>query len=266
MNIEQNIKLYISSGEPISSLKKRLWEEDLNKINSKFPLKDNVLNIIDNYMINKENKLEVGVFIRNTFAESITLEQLTVLLKDQEESIISTNKINFKKMVIPSMCGVPFTITFDLPNYFIYDENRRYVVSFLGESLEAFSGVHTRLDVSQLEIPFDEEKQLQEYIENLSTLHKDQIALDLFKATKSDIGVTLKILIRNGYNKEVSIDRLPVTIENFNEIPVCKCVFGSKNGIIKVEPGKAKVFTLTIDKSKMLNPIFDLDKCKILFQ
>lgn len=263
------INLHIPETEQLSSLKARVLSEELESVNKKNPPKEESVSIATTYSLIRNGNIEVGFFIRNTFSKNISLEYVRVGLQNNEDKIIYNQVVNFKDIgIIPPYSAIPSTIKFKLLDNINKDEVQDLKLVFLSaKELNAFKSVETDLEEVSLDLSFEEEQELREFKNNLEMLQKDTLSTALFKANKlDDGGVELSILFRNGYDSEIRIEKLPITIENFNGISICKHVFQDANSIVKVGPAKAKLVKFKIDKSKIYNTVFDLDRCKILFQ
>lgn len=262
-----DIKLSIPNEQLTTKLKEKVLQEELNKIIGKSYIKENEINIEVNYCVEKNNKLEIGCFIINTFSQKASLELVKLGLEDEKGDIILTQNINLKKLgLIDSNSAIPTIILFDMPKNF--NTNKKYRVRFLTDKEK--KSIQTRatiLDNLPLNISFEEETNIRDFFDKLSPVKVDEVSLTLYDAVRtSDKGIEIRVLFRNGYDQEIEIERLPITIENFNGISICKCVFEDVNSIVKVGPAKAKLVKFKIDKSKIYNTVFDINRCKILFQ
>lgn len=269
MNNNITINLHIPKTEQLSSLKARVLSEELENINKKNPPKEESVSIATTYSLIRNDNIEVGFFIRNTFSKNISLEYVRLGLQNSEDKIIYNQIVNFKDIgIIPPYSAIPSTIKFQLLEEIKKQKLENLKLVFLStKELNAFKSVETDLEEVSLDLSFEEEKELREFKNNLDMLQKDTLSTALFKADKlDDGGVELSILFRNGFDSEIKIEKLPITIENFNGISICKYVFQDTNSIVKVGPAKAKLVKLKIDKSNIYNTVFDLDRCKILFQ
>lgn len=262
-----DIKLSISNQQSTTKLKERVLQEELNKIINESSIKENEINIEVNYCLEKDSKLEIGCFIINTFSQKASLELVKLGLEDEKGDIILTQNINLKELgLIDSNSAVPTTISFEIPKNF--NSNKKYSVRFLTDrENKSIQTMPTILDNIPLDMSFEEERDIRDFFYKLSPVKVNEVSLTLYDAViTSDKGVEIRVLFRNGYNQEIEIERLPITIENFNGISICKHVFQDANSIVKVGPAKAKLVKFKIDKSKIYNTVFDLDRCKILFQ
>lgn len=263
-----NIKLYVPKKETISNLKKQILNDDLAKLNDKYKLKKNTLDFIVSYIVPKGKLLEVGCFIRNTYPNEVSLGEISLALECNKKSKGVLETINFKDLgEIPSLTAVSTTIIFHIDEKFVYDNDEEYNIRVIKDNLIAYSSMKTKLEGIPLDISFEEESQIINYVNNLEELQKNKMSISIFKTIKSSIGdIEISLIFRNTYNKTIKLEELPITILNYNDVPVCKYKFQDTNGLVKIESGKAKYVKLKIDNSKIYNTVFDLDRCKILFQ
>lgn len=269
MNNKFDIKLNIPKGQIISSLKEKIFQEELNNINQTKPLEENQINLAATYFLCKENELEVGFFIRNTLKSALSLKGINLAVQSSKGDIISTLQCNLKEIgIMPSCTGTPYSLKFTLSEGAMYNKDEEYEITFVNfNGLKGFSSVETEIENMPINISFEEEEALLNFEKNLGTLKKDEITISMFKRVKTDDGgIDITLLIRNGYNRDIKLEKLPITIFNYNNYPICKHVFNNSNGLVSISSLKAKLIKLSIDPSKVYNTVFDLDRCKILFQ
>jgi len=269
MNKKIDIRLNIPKGQNVSPLKERILQEELDNINEIKPLGENQINLATTYILKKENELELGIFIRNTMKSALSLEIIDLAVQGSKGDIIATVQCNLKELgAMPSCTGTPYTIRFSLNKGAIYNKDEEYKVIFVnGDELKGFRSVETEIENMPIDISFEEEEALISFTKNLATLKKDEVNISIFRSIKTDNGgIDITLLIRNGYNRDIKLEKLPITIVNYNNYPICKHVFNDDNGLVSISSLKAKLIKLSIDPSKIYNTVFDLDRCKILFQ
>jgi len=266
MNNEFDIKLNIPKGKIVSPLRTRVFEDELNNINKENPLEENQVNLATTYFLNNGNELEVGFFIRNTMKSALSLEVINLAVQSSKGDIIATLQCNLKEIgTMPSCTGTPYSLKFTLNEGAMYNKDEEYEITFVNfDGLKGFSSVETEIENMPINMSFEEEEALLNFEKNLATLKKDEINISIFRSIKTDNGgIDITLLIRNGY---IKLERLPITIMNYNNYPICKHVFNNSNGLVSISSLKAKLIKLSIDPSKVYNTVFDLDRCKILFQ
>lgn len=264
-----NIKLYLPKAAGVSSLKKQVFQEELDKINKEFPLNDNEVNISKTYILNQKNFLEVGFFLRSTVKRSISIEEIHLGIQNEKEEIIASQRLNFKDIgIVPSYTGIPLTIKFDKNglNEFLNIED--YSIKFLGiDELRGFSSVASEIENIPNNISFEEEKEILDFARNIQTLKANEVSFSLFKLTKEKSGeIIIDILVRNGYAKEIKVDKIPISIIYDNDIIITKRIFENTDGIVIINPHKAKFVKLIIEASNVFINNYELSKCKVIYK
>lgn len=263
------IKLHLPEDAGISSLKKKVFQEELRKINKKYPMEANQINISKIYILDNKNTLEVGLFIRSTVKTDIALEELHLGLENKDKEIIVSQRFNFKEFgTIPSYSGIPLILKFNTGDNYQFDNIEDYSIKFLNiEELQGFSSVNAEIEDLPTNLSFEEEKELLDFLYNLKTLKADEVTFSIFKLSQESSGnIVAHILVRNGYKKEAKVEKLPLTILDESKNVIATNVFSNTDGIVKVNPHKVKLLKLTIESSNILVNDYDLSKCTGLFQ
>lgn len=269
MNNEFDIKLNIPKGQIISPLKEKILQEELHNINETEPLRENLINLASTYFLHKNNEVEVGFFIRNTFKSSISLANVDLAIESSIGNIISTLHCNLEELgAMPSYTGTHCNLKFILNEGAFYNSDEKYRIVFNNiKEVKGFKTVKTDIENMPIDISFEEEEEIRKFEKSLNTLKKNEMDIAIFKLKRMDHGnINITLLIRNGYDIDVKLEKLPITIMNYNNYPICKHVFHDSNGLVNISAQHAKLLKLSIDKSKLYNTVFDLNKCKILFQ
>ncbi len=265
----KEINLYLSDIKAISPLKIQIFKDELKEINNKFSITENTVDIVETYSTIKNEKLEMGFFIRNAFSHSISLELMNIAILNDKGKVILVEKVNFKSIgTIPSYSAIPSSLTFEVSEKIISNKHEKFKIKFLNEeNIHVFKSVESNLENLPIDMSFEEENKVLQFFKGLKTLHKDEISVSTFeKMLTEDGGVEISMIFRNGYSKVATLSSFPVKIINFNNVVICDTVIEDPDGLVKIFPGKAKLVKFKIDKSKIYNTVFDLDRCKILFQ
>ncbi|GEM_PF-938989 len=270
MKRELNIELYIPKEHKVSSLKEKVYKEELDNINKSQPMDKNQINLATTYFIPKNGNLEVGFFIRNTLPKNFFFDKLSLSLQSDNDEKISSGEFDFSHIgSIPSYTGTPTSVEFKLPKEFIYNSDKVYKLKIEKDNSDfnILLSVDTEIENMPTDLSFEEEMELNNFFRNLDVLRADDMSTDLFKAKRTqDKGVEITVIIRNGYNRGIRIDRFPISIVNFNGTPICKGKFENPSGLIHIDAHKAGILTFKIENEQLFNTVFDLKQCKILFQ
>lgn len=269
MDNNLNVKLYLPKNEGVSPLKTQVYEEELREINEKFPMEENQINIKATYIAPNDHSIEVGFFLRNTLNNNISLENLNLCLKNNSGEIVLSQIFNMKSMgEIPANSGIPMTVSFNKGLEFDFNEAENYSIHFANASeMRSFFSVNAEIENLPNNLSYDAEREILDFSENLQTLRANEISISVFKLTDSiQGGIDITLLLRNGYEKEIKLEELPLTILNFNNTIIGRQVFKKEEGLSVISPRKSKLIKLHFEASKLYTNIYDLSRCKILFK
>jgi SLAP domain-containing protein len=268
-NNNLNIKLYLPQAMGVSSLKKQVFQEELDKINKQFPLNEDEINVSKTYILNEKDFLEVGFFLRSTVKRNISIEEIHLGIQDRREEIIVSKKLNLKNIgIIPSYTGIPLIVRFDKVGEDEFLNIEDYSIKFLGiGELRGFSSVNSEIENMPNNISFEEEKEILDFARNIQTLKENEASFSLFKLTKDESDkIIIDMLVRNGYDKELKVDKIPISIIYDNDITIAKHIFENVDGIVIVNPHKAKLLRLIIEPSNIFIKDYELSKCKVIYK
>jgi SLAP domain-containing protein len=264
-----DINLYLPDGEGVSFLKKKIFQEELDRINKQFPLQENQININKTYMVDRENALEVGFFIRSTVKKDICIGEADLGIENINKEIVISQKFNFKELgVIPSYCGIPVAVHFNKHGNDKFYNVEGYSLKFVNlDSLQSFLSVNSEIENLSANLSFEEEKEILDYVHKLEVLKKNEISLSVFKLTKNESGgIAIEVLVRNGYENEAKLEKIPISIFNENNVIIARSVFENPDGIVKVSPYKSKLVKFVFESSNIYISDYELSKCKVLYK
>ncbi|EQB88390.1 SLAP domain-containing protein [Clostridium punense] len=269
MNNNLDIKLYLPQHEGLSLLRAQIFEEELSEINRNFPLDKNKVDITSTYITEHEDSVEVGFFIRNTLTTYVAFERVALCLKDEEGGVLTSQVFNFKDMTkVPPSSGVPMSINFKKNESFNFDKNKKYIISFdNADKMESYEGAGSEIENMPTNLSFESEREILDYANGLETLKANEISLSVFKLAQSqDRGIDITLLMRNGYDRNIKLQVLPVKVLNYNDTVIGKDIFRNPEGLVSISAKKSKLLRLHLDPSKLYTTIFDLSKCKVVFE
>jgi len=269
MDSNSNIILSLVGEDSVSKLKIQVFEEELKEINSKFPLSENQVDIKQTYFLKKDNTIEVGFFIRNSLKSSISIEEMPLSFQDNNGRILLSKNFNFKDYgVIPPYSARPYTINFEIDKNFNFDEHEKYIIKF-GDvaNFNAFSSVSTEIENIPFDIPFEEEKAIKDFANELSTLKVDEFSISLYSLAYGDNGgLSCVLLLRNGSSNIANVEKLPISIINENGLIIARKVFDDEKSQIKISPEKSKLINFEFNQYEVSKERCNLSKCKVLYQ
>lgn len=264
-----DIKLYLENAESVSDLQKTVYQEELNEINEKFPIKKGDMDIRSTFFLKGENTIEVGFFIRSGVDSELSLEDMLLNIEDTNGKIIARKNYNFKDHgVIPKFSGKPFEISFDLADSSLYDESKEYIIKFGAiNNVESFGSVETNIENIPENMPFEMEKALRDFERSLPTLKTGEFSISMYELKYNrnrDLCCTL--LLRNGGSSEINIQKLPLSIYDKDKKVIARALFGNEEGIVKVNPGKSMIMTFMFPPKAVTAGIHELEGCTVEYK
>lgn len=260
-----DVALFLENVDSISQLKTTIYQEELDEINEKYPIKKNDINVQATYFSKDGNVLEVGFFIRNGMEQDLTLEDMMLLIEDMDGKVLVRKKFNFKDYEIPGFSGRPFEIQFVLPEDSGYEEGKEYKIIFGDlEDITHFNFVETIIDNIPEGITFEREKAIKAFANSLPTLREDEFTISVFELDYSlnrDLLCTL--LFRNGTESDRDVLKLPITVYDQDEKVVAKAVFIGEKGIVRVDSGKSMIKTFKFPPENVSPGIHNLKNCRV---
>jgi SLAP domain-containing protein len=269
MDNNLDIILSLADGDSVSQLRKLVYEEELKEINSKFPISENKVDIKKTYFIKSDNTIEVGFFIRNSLETNVSFEDVVLVLQDKNDKNILSKKFNFKGYgSIPSFSARPFSAIFELNGEIDIIENEEYNIKFAGiNNSKSFFSVSTEIENMPDNLTFEEEKAIRDFANSLDTLKEDEIAITVYAINYNDSkGIDCVLIVRNGNDKNININKLPITVVNENGEKIARNVFENPSGILVVSPKKSKLVKFTFKSKDIFIHEQDLSRCKVMYQ
>lgn len=269
MENKANIVLYLGNEHEISSIKKKVYEEELHRINEKNSIDHGEFDLAQIYMTKvSDEEIEVGFFIRNALDKEIIIENFPLVIEDNDRNIVAAESFNFKDFgPVPSYTAKPFNIRFTVSKDIGFEENNNYIIK-LGKNakIDAYHSVTTNVENIPEDVEFEKEHAIKEFEKGLKTLKANQLSVHLFRMSRisKDI-INCELLFRNGSNSEVPIKKLPLTIVDGEGYIIAKGVFENGNILFTVEPLKSILMEFEVKCSDSILENADLSNYKVIF-
>jgi len=264
-----DIKLSLEEIDSGSTLKTTVYTEELKEINDKNPLGENKVDINKTYFMKNDNMLEVGFFIRNGLKQNLSMEEMPITIQDYKGDPILTQSFNFKNFgVIPSYCGRPYCVNFELPEGIIFDETKEHNVKFNAiDKLKAFQSVATEIENMPTGYTFEQEKELRDFENALPTLKAKEFSISVYDIKyNANNAIVCKLLLRNGNDKEANLEKLPISIIAEDGSTIARNVFSSEQGLAKISPKKSEIMSFEFKPLENNLGKYDLSKCTVEYK
>ena len=209
------------------------------------PLKPNQLSLaaINIEEDKKSGAWNVKAFFRSSLSQPIELGEIELLLLDKEGNRLGSKTFNFKELgVIPPNSARPWVFEFDRSTLAV-DElpEEGWTIAF---NLISLRGHQLDLDDTwKKQLPKDQQEKLAEIIKDLPKLGKTEVNFTgLQIRLNDDNSLHASIFIRNGNDKAINLEQLPLEITDANGKLVAKGSF-KMDPVLTVQPNSTKPWT-----------------------
>lgn len=185
----------------------------------------------------------VKAFFRSSLSEAIELGDIELLILDKDDNRIASHYFNFKELgVIPAESARPWI--FNFPTAAITAEEmpeEGWKISF---NLLSLRGHQLDLDETwQKQLPKEEQEKLAEIVKTLPKLGKTEVNFTGLQAKlNNDKSLHASIFIRNGHDKAINLEQLPLEIVDARGVVVANGSF-KLDPILTVQPNTTKPWT-----------------------
>ncbi|WP_261131753.1 accessory Sec system S-layer assembly protein [Bacillus sp. Marseille-Q3570] len=226
-------------------------------------LKPNQISLSGIEIIKNEAKDEhiVTAFVRNSIPKPIQLQDSTLLLMAESGEMLGRKRFSFQEFgELPPNSSRPWN--------FIFNSKDLYVDHLPREGWKlAFEIKQTKPHQLDLEksweqsLSEDNKNKLEEIMQNMNPPKPGEINFLGIQASKKNNGdLHITILIRNGSEKNIQLEKLPLIVEDADGETIAKGGFELDN--LEVKANTSKPWTFIFPKSLVLKEEYDLSKWK----
>ena len=209
------------------------------------PLKPNQLSLaaINIEEDQKSGAWNVKAFFRSSLSQPIELGDIELLLLDKEGKRIGAKTFNFKDLgVIPPNSARPWVFEFDRASLEAEEvPEEGWTIAF---NLISLRGHQLDLDDTwKKQLPKEQQEKLAEIIKGLPKLGKKEVNFTGLQIhLKDDQSLHASIFIRNGNDKSINLEQLPLEIVDAAGKLVAKGSF-KMDPVLTVQPNSTKQWT-----------------------
>ncbi|AHN20557.1 accessory Sec system S-layer assembly protein [Lysinibacillus sphaericus] len=209
------------------------------------PLKPNQLSL-SSISIEDEprtGKWLVRAFFRSSLAEAIELGEIELFIMDKNDELVASKKFDFKALgTIPAESARPWVFEFEKSTIKV-DEvpEDGWKIAF---NLVSLRGHQLELDPSwEQQLPAAQKEELAKIVNTLPKLGETEVNFTGLQAKLADNGnLNVSIFIRNGHNKAINLEQLPLEIIDATGKQIAKGSF-KMDPILTVQPNSTKPWT-----------------------
>ena len=185
----------------------------------------------------------VKAFFRSSLSEAIELGEIKLLILDKDDNRLASHYFDFKELgVIPAESARPWIFTFP-KSAISADEvpGEGWKISF---NLLSLRGHQLDLDETwKKQLPASEQEKLAEIVKTLPKLGKTEVNFTGLQAkVNEDNSLHASIFIRNGHDKAINLEQLPLEIIDARGEIVAKGSF-KLQPVLTVQPNTTKPWT-----------------------
>jgi accessory Sec system S-layer assembly protein len=219
------------------------------------PLKPNQISLSGIEVRQENDGLAAVAFVRNSLSKGITFQELPLLLLDENKNTIARYTFDLSVLgELPAKSSRPWMFVF--PNKTV--EKKEFAKE--GWTLAFELKTKHKLDLAESwekSLPEQERKNLEQYVEKLEPPKEGEVNFLGLQANLSDQGdLHVTILIRNGHNKNINIEKLPLEVTDATKEVVAKGGFSLDQ--LEIKANTSKPWTFIFPKNMVLKDSIDL--------
>lgn len=219
------------------------------------PLKANQLSLSGIEWDEQPEGLAVSAFVRNSVNKGIQLGDVPLLLINEKNEVKARHEFNLAEVgEIPANSSRPWTFIFPAPSIEkqVGLEKENWTLAF-----DLTSKEH-KLDLSDSwkeALPEAEKEKLQQIVEQLGAPGKSELNFTGLQAGLAEDGkFHVTVLIRNGYDRQINIEKLPLQVLDSHKEVIAEGQFNVGNLEIKANTTKPWSFIFPKELLKNENP------------
>lgn len=223
----------------------------------------NQLSITKIDAITDEDSFTVNAFIRNTLEKIIHLEEISLVLLNQEGSLLARKSFDLE-LEVPAHSCMPWIFHFSDEDFLAPHIPADDDWSIAFELKEKKASRHELMLHESWEKTLNDiqKTRLKDIVNNLPPLKSGEINFMGIQAqltNKNDLSITL--LIRNGSDKEVTLSQLPLFVEDASGELAAKGAFQLEDFIVRANTSKP--WTFIFPEELLINKNPDLSHWKV---
>lgn len=260
--VETEISVHPELKDRVSKFKMETLNDEISTLP---PIKEGDVNISTDYIFDVGDKYEVSIFIRNGLAKPINFEKVPLILVNDKGEILGEKIFNLREVGdIPPKSVRPWKIYFEKEDFNIGDNNLKDLKIVFDTKIKAERTVKVELDNLPEGIQGEKRKKYEKFLEELPLLRRGQVSMSTFDVYKTkDEGVSVVLVICNGNDRAINVEKVPLSIFDASESLVASGVFYLEKVVIN--PGKANVYRFTFNDDEIINKDMDLSSFKVTF-
>ncbi|MFB7641133.1 accessory Sec system S-layer assembly protein [Peribacillus butanolivorans] len=227
-------------------------------------LKPNQISISEVRLSRFEEDVIIMAFIRNTLDKAISFELVDLLLLDENGQVLAKKSFDLTEMgEIPALSCMPWSFMFEEEDILVESiPDKGWKIAF---ELKNQESMEHALDLAPIWIEQLSEAQrenLQRLVAGLPKINQGEVNFMGLEATlKENNQLAVTVLVRNGSDKQIKIEKLPLIVEDADGDQVCQGGFSLADFEVKANTSKPWTFIFPGELVTKKNP--DLTRWKV---
>jgi SLAP domain-containing protein len=247
----------------MSDFQKEFLREELAQLPA---LEDGQVSINGTYTFDMGDKIEVSVYLRNGLSKQINFDKVPLVIVNKNGDVLAKQVMDMGDFgILPPFSARPYKVYFDKASLFVDTiSNDDFRIQF-EESVSAINTVKVEFEGMPENMDYELKSSFTKFLNKLPLIKAGDVNIEVFKTLKGmDNTISIVFMIRNGCDKNIKLERLPIIVKDEQEEVVAKGVFDIDN--VSVNPHKAKIYDFTITDEYIVNKDFDISSCKVYFK
>lgn len=228
------------------------------------PLLPDQLSIVGINLIVEDDDIIIETFLRNTLSKTVRFEEVDLLLLDEKDRVLAKKRFELDEVSeIPGLSGMPWR--------FLFSKEDRVSAEIPAEGWKIAFELKNKIEKQEHKLDLDEtwEKELSSHqkesltnlVSSLPKLTLGEINLMGIEAKfNEESALSVVILVRNGNEKNIKLETIPLVVEDALGDIVCEGGFKLSNFEVKANTSKPWTFIFPASLIKKRNP--DLSRWK----
>ncbi|MFD4816366.1 accessory Sec system S-layer assembly protein [Peribacillus butanolivorans] len=227
-------------------------------------LKPNQISISEVRLSRFEEDVIIMAFIRNTLDKAVSFEFVDLLLLDENGQVLAKKSFDLMEMgEIPALSCMPWSFMFEEEDILVESiPDKGWKIAF---ELKNQESMEHALDLAPIWIEQLSEAQrenLQRLVTGLPKINQGEVNFMGLEATlKENNQLAVTVLVRNGSDKQIKIEKLPLIVEDADGDQVCQGGFSLEDFEVKANTSKPWTFIFPGELVTKKNP--DLTSWKV---
>ncbi|MFT4414445.1 accessory Sec system S-layer assembly protein [Fredinandcohnia humi] len=224
------------------------------------PLKPNQISISGVKLDEFEDGFVITAFFRNTLAKAIRLEIVDLLVLDEEGNALARKTFEMDILgEIPSMGCIPWRLLFSTEDKLVETAiaNEKWTIAFELKQKVKKPMVLELEDSWKENLPAEQITKLEELVAKLPPLQDGEVnfmGISVSHTENEQLAVT--VLIRNASDKNITLEQLPLKVEDANNVVVAQGSFTLDKLEVKASTSKPWTFLFPKETQSDVQPDF----------